>query len=339
MNGVRRILAILVVIGAAAPVAYARDALFAVDSRGTSAVAVGDSGRQLYSWPAPHNEAWYSAPPYVPERFHSVTTTAGGYLAVGSGGRVMRSIDQQGYGTRWIPENSRTSRDLHGVTHAGDRIAAVGEGGVVLYKLSQSEGEWLQADPADVPTERTLRAVAGNPTYAVAVGDSGTVLWSRSSNLMAWEQVASVAATEDFHGIGLGPGAPPGRFWAVGDEGVILRSTPNVQEWDRLDSPTSVRLHDVAFSGTYGVAVGEAGTILYSNGGQDWTAVDSGTSADLYGVGYTGSGAGGGFVAVGDANVILWSRFGNVWNDVVVGIEARSWGAIRSRWLSAPDEP
>lgn len=338
MKGAGRFLMILAALGAAAPAAQGRDALLAVDSRGTSAVAVGDSGRMLYAWPAPHNESWFSSPPYVTERVHAVTTTATGYVAVGEGGRVMRSIDPEGYGTRWIPEGSRTSRDLYGVAHAGDRLVAVGEGGVVIQKLSQSQGDWLLVDPAGVPTSRTLRGVAGNTTYTVAVGDSGTVLWSRSSNLTTWERVESVPTGLDLRGVGLGPGAAPGRFWAVGEEGVILRSTPNPTTWEAQASPTSTRLSDVVFFGNLGVAVGDGGTILYSNGGDLWTAVESGTSENLYGVAYTGSGAGGGFVAVGEANVILWSRFGNVWIDVIVSVETTSWGSIRSRWLPLPDD-
>ena len=310
-------------------------ALRGVASRGFSAVAVGDAGRILYTFEAPHNDAWHGAEWPLFEDLRAVTTTGTGYVAVGQSGIVIRSVDPSGYGSQWLAENSGTTFDLYGVAHAGNRLVAVGDSAVVLWKQDQSQGDWLLVDPAGVPTGRALRATAGNNSYAVAVGDSGTVIWTYALNMATWNQVADLPTDVDLRGIGAGPGAAPGRFWAVGEGGVILRSLPNVTQWDLLSSPTTVDLNGVAFFGLYGVAVGDDGTILYSNGGDIWTPVDAaGTTEDLYGVAYTGSGAGGGFVAVGDENAVLWSHDGLVWQGAIVATREASWGSIRGSWRS-----
>jgi hypothetical protein len=332
-----------VVVGTAENAA-AEDALYAVASRGASAVAAGDDGRILYAWPAPHNDMWNPASSTLTDNLRGVATSASDYVAVGHGGRIMRSIDPDGIGTTWVPETGRTSQDLFGVTHAGNRLVAVGDSAVIRYKLSQDEGSWLIAEQEDIPTNKALRGVAGNTTFATAVGDSGTIVWSLSGGLTVWNLATEVAADADLYGVAPGPGAPPGRFWAVGAGGTILRSLPNVQTWDQLVSPTSVDLNAITFSpqltqGVIGIAVGDGGTILYSNGGENWMEVDSGISEDLYGVAYTGSGPSGGFVAVGDANVILWSALGVVWEGVLVPVEETSWGSIRGSWATPSSKP
>ncbi len=159
----------------------------------------------------------------------------------------MRSFDTEGHGSQWIPEASRTPLDLYGVAHAANRLVAVGDSGMVLYKQSQSEGRWIQVEPENRPTRRKLRAVAGNltGTTTAAVGDSGTILWS--SGLTIWHVVDGVPTEEELRGIALGPGALPGRFWAVGTGGTILRSIPNATEWTELETPIDIDLNGIGF--------------------------------------------------------------------------------------------
>ena len=341
MRSIRILLWVTCMVACTAAAAGAADALRGVASRGVSAVTVGDAGRILYTWEAPHNDAWYGADWLLIGDLHAVTTTANGYTAVGVGGLVTRSVDATGYGSQWIAENSGTTDHLFGVTHAGDRLVAVGDSATVIWKRSQSQGEWTLVDSAGVPTRQVLRATAGNNSYTVAVGDSGTVLWTGSFNLGSWTAADVVPTDANLRGVALGPGAVPGRFWAVGEGGVILRSIPNGNEWESLGSPTSADLNAVAFDPGYiGIAVGDGGVILYSNGGDNWVIAETGElAADLYGVSYTGSGAGGGFVAVGDDNTILWSQFGLVWQEGVVATEETSWGKIRASWRSGSTSP
>ncbi|MDM7915175.1 MAG: hypothetical protein QUU85_07905, partial [Candidatus Eisenbacteria bacterium] len=304
---------------------------YGVVSRGTTAVAVGDSGTILYSPQAPHR-AWFAAATHVVEKLRAATTGATDYVVVGDRGRLLRSITGDGVG--WLPRVSGTLVDLFGVSHARERLVAVGAGGIILRTPTQGLGDWERLD--SLATSRDLRAVTSNESYAIAVGDSGTILWATIVSTQSWSSAAQVPTDRDLFGVAGGPGATPGRFWAVGDGGTILRSLPNPQTWEAIPSGTTRALRAVTFFGNFGVAVGDEGTILYSNGGSSWTAVDSGTTQNLRGVAYTGSGEGGGFVAVGDGGTILWSALGLAWEAAVVPTQATTWGTLRGRWSGSP---
>ncbi len=334
--------AAVVASGLAPSAAGASSALYAVTTRGSSAVTAGEGGRILYSWPAPHNQTWLPALYHdVTTPLRAVTTGANDYFIVGDKGKLLRSTDPEGRGITWIPQASHTSKDLFGIAHAGSRLLVVGDGGIMIRSGDLNGGGWGAVDTANVPTRRRLRSVASLAT-TVAVGDSGTILWSLTSSLNTWYLATVVPTGADLHGVADGPGNPLARFWAVGAGGVILRSIPSAQEWEALTSPVTVDLHAIAFSpplppdnSVIGVAVGNGGTILFSNGGQIWSQIPSGVTADLYGVAFTGSGAGGGFVTVGDENTILWSAFGNAWQEVLVPTEPTSWGRVRGAWRNA----
>ncbi len=309
--------------------AAGRNALHAVVSRGTTAVAAGDSGRILYSPQAPHVN-WIPADP-DPTRtpLRSVTIGSNDYLVVGDDGRMMRSFTT--VGDKWRPLSPETDADLLGASRTENRFLAVGTGGAILRSATVFGDGW---EAIESPTLHDLRSVVGGTAYSVAVGDSGTILWAVTSNVAIWYEVESVPSSEDLLGVTVGPGASQ-RFWAVGRNGVILRSLPNPQQWDLLDSPAQTDLNSVTFYGEYGVAVGDGGTILFSNGGATWTSVESPTTQDLYGVAYTGSGLGGRFVAVGDENTILFSTLGNQgWTSGVVASKRTSWGVLRGSWGS-----
>jgi hypothetical protein len=332
-----RFLVLLFSLASAAP-APARDGLYGVASRGTSAVAVGDSGRAIFSSQAPHNDGWARAVlnSIVPVR--GVTTGANDYVAVGLGGFLVRTTNE--VGNNWIPRSSRTNADLFGIAHGGDRLIAVGDSGTIIRSASQEADDWTPL--AGIPTDRRLRAVSGGTLFCVTVGDSGTILWSATTNTSSWTVADVVPTTSDLLGVAEGPGNPSRRFWCVGRGGTLLRSQPNARDWEAQISGVTVDLNAIAFallsSGWIGVAVGDGGTILYSNGGATWTQVDTPTQQNLYAVAYTGSGAGGGFVAAGEESTLLWSELGSLWQDVVVPVRPTSWGSIRNAWAPASEK-
>lgn len=331
MNRCRALLLMALVMLAAGDAA-GRDALFGVVSRGTTAVAVGDSGRILYSPQAPH-VTWLAADGDATRRpLNAVTIGSNDYLAVGNGGRVLRSFTT--VGDAWRPLSEQTDAHLLGASRGPNRFVAVGEGGVILVSAAAFGDGWSTVES---PTQRSLRAVVGGSAFAVAAGDSGTILWSVSTSLTQWFAVAPDPTAEDLLAVAEGPGSPLPRFWAVGRNGTILRSTSNAQQWTQLDSPVSVDLNGIVFFGATGVAVGEGGTILFSNGGETWTPVESPTPQDFYAVAYTGSGLGGRFVAVGEENAIVYSTLGNVWDQGVVASRKTTWGGVRGAW--GPSRP
>src|SRR5229473_1345081 len=75
---------------------------------------------------------------------------------------------------------------------------------------------------------------------------------------------------------------------AVGERGIIVRSTDGGETWTRQDSGTSNHLNGVSFvNASIGTATGGLGTILRTvDGGETWTTQPSGTSLNLGGVSF-----------------------------------------------------
>lgn len=322
------------------PDARAADALRSVATRGSSAVTVGDGGRVIRAYPAPHNSIWNSAGFVTRLPLHAVTTGGTDYFAVGDSGTVIQSTDIAGQGASWLKLESGTKRNLYGVAHGFLRMVAVGDSATILLSSSLEGGFWGRVTAENVHTDKPLRAVAGNQSFVAAVGDSGTIVSSRPTTMVIWDRPAIVPTTRNLHGICSEPEGTTGPvFWAVGEGGTILVSSVNpAGTWELQASPVSVDLHAVAMyrllpdNVVIAIAVGDGGTIIRSTDRATWTQVDSGTTLDLYGIAYTGSGTGGGFVAVGDESTVLWSPTGVVWSGAVVPTEKKSWGNVRGAW-------
>ena len=98
---------------------------------------------------------------------------------------------------------------------------------------------------------------------------------------------------------------------AVGDSGVIRRTT-NFWETVAIDSSgIATSLEGIAHNNGTWVAVGAAGTILYNTGGSSWNAAASGTSEILHSVIW--SDLIDQFVCVGEEHTILTSPDGVTW--------------------------
>jgi hypothetical protein len=323
--------------------APAAEDLYAVGTRGSSAIAVGDGGRVLRAYPAPHNLAWNSAGWVSSLPLRAVTAGGTDYFAVGDGGTIVQSTDIAGQGLSWMSVDSGTAINFYGVSHGGARMVAVGDSAAVFLSSSLEGGAWQRVPPREIQATKRLRGVASNVNFVVAVGDSGTIAWTRSTILQVWDKTGHVPTTRDLYGVASEPvGSLTPRFWAVGDGGTILLSPSSpAGTWVSQTAPVAANLRAVAMNRLLPdnvlicVAVGEGGTILRSTDTATWTQVDSGTLRNLYGVAYTGSGSGGGFVAVGEQNTILWSPNGLAWSNVVVPVEKSTWGTIRGAWRNS----
>ena len=88
-------------------------------------------------------------------------------------------------------------------------------------------------------------------------------------------------ADVDFVGIGL-------VGWAVGADGLLLRSRDGGCSWSQQESPVDANLHAVDFiDGEHGWAVGAAGTVLSTmDGGASWQEQPSAGAQDLLGVSF-----------------------------------------------------
>lgn len=94
--------------------------------------------------------------------------------------------------------------------------------------------------------------------------------------------------------------------WAVGDNGVLLKTTDSGRSWTSRRRSTSADLFGLAFSasGVHGYACGQNGTLLETqDGGATWTKKPSGVKSDLNSIAISELNQS--VVAVGAAGVIL----------------------------------
>jgi len=106
-------------------------------------------------------------------------------------------------------------------------------------------------------------------------------------------------------------------FVAVGDGGAVFSSLDNQKTWTNRSLPAAVagrQLNDVTYAFGRFVAVGEAGTIVYSTDGVTWTAstINSTTSlsnTNLTAMAFSGST----LMAVGQGGTVLTSGDGVTW--------------------------
>jgi|GEM_PF-3067982 len=335
-----RLLLALVTLSATVALESAAEDFHAVSSRGASAILVGEEGRIMRAYPAPHNSIWLSAAKIVDGTLRAAATGASDYFAVGDDGAILQSTDPEGRGITWMLGRAASpGLNLRGLARSFRRMVAVGDSGAVFLSGDFEGNGWTRVDSAAVPTRRTLRGIAGGTFYMAAVGDTGTVIWCRSNAPITWSAATTVPTEKDLRAVAVEPtGSTNPRFWAVGAEGTILKGNPFALEWEALFCPVSNGLNAIALfrllpdNVLIGIAVGDGGVILRSVGGAIWNVVDSGTQQDLRGIAYTGSGAGGGYVAVGDENTILWSPTGLDWQAVVVPTAPTSSGGIRGSW-------
>jgi len=108
--------------------------------------------------------------------------------------------------------------------------------------------------------------------------------------------------------------------WAVGDHGVIVRTTDGGASWSLQDSGVLVTLRDVWFAdGVNGWAVGDFGTILRTtNGGASWVRQISGTTENLMGVSFAD--APNGWAVGGGGTVLHTTNGGTTWTPQTSGV-------------------
>jgi photosystem II stability/assembly factor-like uncharacterized protein len=249
---------------------------------------------------------------------------------------------------------------LPAIAHAGNRLIAVGERGIIVFSDDNGKN-WSQAA---VPVSVTLTAVHFVSTdKGWAVGHDGVILSSADGGktwvkqfdgnlanaqvLAAAEEAARAAAgpalekaaiaLEDVKaGVKFGPSRPLLGVWfknenegyAVGAFGQIFHTTNGGLRWElwssRLNNPES--LHYNAFSrtprGTLTVA-GEGGKVYRSaDDGATWQTSDTGYKGHLYGVlGAVNANSGEDLVAFGfGGHVFRSADDGKTWHEIASGV-------------------
>lgn len=236
-------------------------------------------------------------------------------FAVGDGGKVLNYN-----GTTWHQLNAGvavTLRDVWGIDHAGDVLAAGDEATIVRY--SRSSKVWLSESlPGSVPDDTSIEALWGSgPLDVYAVGSGGTIVhyidkgWVREAVGLTDADLFDVWGTDD------------GDVFAVGERGTILRRAAD--GWTIMDNDDTTDLHGVWSSDPDLVfAVGERGTVL-SYDGHRWMPLATATDLDLAAVWGT---PGAGVMAVGQNGILL--RYGG-WSYLPPAAPTDS-GAVRALW-------
>lgn len=157
-----------------------------------------------------------------------------------------------------------------------------------------------------------------NTIISVTVGDLGTIFYSFSYGI--WVPAVSPVVTRLNGVIGNAYSTNPNIFVAVGDGGVILKSTDHGVTWTQKTSGVVTNLNGIwsPVLNTF-VAVGDGGVILKStDGGETWAPLVSGTVENLNDVWYVFNDANNGWV-VGNNGTILKTSNGTSWTPQTSG--------------------
>jgi hypothetical protein len=128
-------------------------------------------------------------------------------------------------------------------------------------------------------------------------------------------------------------------FVAVGESGAVYSSTDNQQTWTSRSLPTAVagrQLNDLVFGRGRFIAVGEAGTIVYSADGVTWTSatINSANSLSNIALNAVAFNNASDFVAVGQGGTVLTSSDGITWtaqaNSIPEDLNAITYSAATS---------
>jgi len=137
--------------------------------------------------------------------------------------------------------------------------------------------------------------------FGIGIGNSGLIVTSYGIDKIIFTPKNS-GTTQNLNGLKIQPTLYQPLVTAVGNNGVITRSTDQGETWTVSPAVTSSNLYAVDISGGVQFAAGDNGVILISwNHGATWSIQQSGTTRNLKGIGTTG----GPVVAVGEKGTIL----------------------------------
>lgn len=219
-------------------------------------------------------------------------------------------------GVRYSIESKRAASTLLlDVTHAGNRLVAVGDRGHILYS-DDNGANWSQAK---VPTRQMLTAVyfaddkhgwaVGHDALILATSDGGQTWTQQYENREGEVPLLDIWFENPQHG------------FATGAYGVLLETTDGGGHWedvaDRLDNEDGTHLNaitEIPGSGLF--LVGEMGGMFRSaDMGETWERVESPYQGSLFGA--VGGGEPGVVVAFGlRGHMFRSTDFGDSWQAI-----------------------
>ncbi len=166
------------------------------------------------------------------EYLWSVTDGNAGIVAVGTGGKIVHSID----GKTWTTRTSGTTGWLVAVTYGNGRYLAVGEGGTIL---SSTDAITWTAVSTTGTTARLNNILYAQGKF-VAVGEGGAIVVSTNGTTWA---AATSGISGWLHGLAYGGG----RWIATGQSGAITTSSDGTT-WTKRSGNTTLDLEAVVYT-------------------------------------------------------------------------------------------
>ncbi len=183
------------------------------------------------------------------ETLWSVAEGNAGIVAVGTGGKIVYSLD----GKTWTPRASGFTGWLVAVTYGNSRYLAVGEGGTVLS--STDTITWTSV-PATGTTARLNNILYAQGKF-VAVGEGGAIIVSTDGT--TWS-IATSGVTGWLRGLAYSSG-----YWvATGQSGAITTST-NGTTWTKRNGNGNILDLEAVVSTQSFNFTSSAGTTRYTN--------------------------------------------------------------------------
>ena len=259
---------------------------------------------------------------------------AGTYVAVGRGGRILRSAD----GARWTAVPSGTPCHLYAVAFGGGTFLAVGEDGATLTSGDGAAWKWQEGPPGRFdlkqvtwgdgaflltgPAHMNFRSRDGENWEILPLPGNGfsAIAWTGDRFLGAVWDGPLLSSRDGEHWRQLHPRPPAGATVAIAcggghcvaaTWGGLLRSGDGGESWREIAIKVSGRA--LAYGGGRFTLLTEQGTLLWSADGERWAPAGRETPAPLTAISY-GSGL---FVAAG-RDGLYTSADGQQWRQAQV---------------------
>ena len=200
---------------------------------------------------------------------------------VGDNGTILYT---ENGGDKWEKQDSGTFCRLYSVYFADETTGwVVGENGTILYSTNGGE-TWK---PQKSPLKTSFYGVNfADETYGWIAGENGTILYTQSGGEAGgWFRGGSegwiVQDSRTLSRLYAIYAADEKMAWAVGDNGVILKTKDGGKNWISTKAGKNLMAVDFIDEKT-GWAVGDNGTIIKTiNGGKTWTVQVTETSSHL----------------------------------------------------------
>lgn len=249
------------------------------------------------------------------ERINAIKfTSATAGFAVGDAGKIYVTAD--GGGT-WTAKTSGVTTNLYEIyNYDGSTVFVCGAGGVIL---STSDGSTFASLTSGVTKD--LYSIHGyDDTHIVCCGEDGTILLS--ANGTSWTAKTSGVETNLLGIKYLYEAESTYHILAVGQDGTVVKSTDNGENFSTIDASITADLHGLAvaqdaldITDSIYYTCGAGGVVYKSiDAGANWTASTIGTTPFiLYAVECLSTDADDAIVVGTDETVYITTNGGTAW--------------------------